>query len=70
VPNAIAAILLSLRDKTGKTPNAYFSWTDGHPIAYTLKYIFLGEGETAMVTREILRSEELSEHKRPVVHVG
>ncbi len=70
VPNAIAAILLSIRDRTGKTPNAYFSWTDGHPIAYTLKYIFLGEGETAMVTREILRSEELSEHKRPVVHVG
>jgi hypothetical protein len=70
VPNAIAAILLSIRDKSGTTPNVYFSWTDGHPIAYTLKYIFLGEGETAMVTREILRSEELSEHKRPVVHVG
>ena len=70
VPNAIAAILLSIRDRSGKTPNVYFSWTDGHPIAYTLKYIFLGEGETAMVTREILRSEELSEHKRPVVHVG
>jgi len=70
VPNAIAAILLNLRDRTGQTPHVYFAWTDGHPIAYTLKYIFLGEGETAMVTREILRSEELSEHKRPVVHVG
>ncbi|MBS1997762.1 MAG: amino acid transporter, partial [Cyanobacteria bacterium SZAS LIN-2] len=70
VPNAIAAILLNLRDRTGQTPHVYFAWTDGHPIAYTLKYIFLGEGETAMVTREILRSVELSEHKRPVVHVG
>ncbi|MBU6451598.1 MAG: amino acid transporter [Cyanobacteria bacterium REEB67] len=70
VPNAIAAILLNLRDRTGQTPHVYFAWTDGHPIAYTLKYIFLGEGETAMVTREILRSEELSEHRRPIVHVG
>jgi len=70
VPNAIAAILLELGRRTGKIPNVYFSWTDGHPVAYTLKYIFFGEGETAMLTREILRSAELDEAKRPLVHVG
>jgi hypothetical protein len=70
VPNAIAAICLELRRRTGKIPNVYFSWADGHPIAYTLKYIFFGEGETAMLTREILRSVETDEAKRPLVHVG
>lgn len=70
VPNAIAAILLDIRNRTGMTPHAYFGWSEGHPIAHTLKYIFLGEGETAMVTREILRSAESHEARRPLVHVG
>jgi hypothetical protein len=70
VPNAIAAILLEIRDRTGKSPHVYFRWADGHPLAYTFKYIFLGEGETATVTREILRSVEPSEAKRPFVHVS
>ena len=70
VPNAIAAILLDIRERTKSPPHAYFSWTEGHPIAYTIKYIFLGEGETAMLTREIIRSVEPSEKMRPLVHVS
>lgn len=70
VPNAIAALLLELRDRTQKVPHVYFGWSQGHPIAYTFKYIFLGEGETATLTREILRSAEPYEERRPIVHVG
>ncbi len=70
VPNAIAAVLLDLRNRTSKVPHVYFNWTDGHPIAYTFKYIFFGEGETASITREILRSAEPLESLRPIVHVG
>ncbi len=70
VPNAIAAILLETRDRSKKIPHVYFGWTEGHPIVYTLKYIFFGEGETAMLTREILRSTEPFEERRPFVHVG
>jgi len=70
IPNAIAAILLNIRDRTEKIPHVYFGWTEGHPIAYVLKYIFLGEGETAPLTREILRSAEPYEERRPIVHVG
>lgn len=70
IPNAIAAILLHLRDTTHTLPHAYFGWTEGHPLAYVFKYIFLGEGETAPVTREILREIESHPEKRPKIIVG
>jgi hypothetical protein len=70
VPNAIAALLLFIRDKTGKIPHAYFGWTEGNPVAYLLKFLALGEGDTAPVTREVLRQAEASPLRRPRIHVG
>ena len=70
VPNAIAALLLHIRDITGQRPHVYMGWTEGNPIMYILKYLFLGEGETAPVTREILRECEHEPKQRPFVHVG
>lgn len=70
IPNAIAAILLEAQKRSGRTAHAYFGWTEGNPITYVLKYIFLGEGDTAPVTQEVLRRAVSDPDHRPRIHVG
>jgi hypothetical protein len=70
VPNAIAAILLQIRNRTKKLPHAYFGWAEGNPVQYLLRFLLFGEGDTAIVTREVLRRAEPNPEIRPAIHVG
>lgn len=70
VPNTIAAVLLHIRDVTGLIPHIYFRWNEGNPIFNMIKFLFIGEGEIAPVTREVLREAEPDLTQRPWVHVG
>jgi hypothetical protein len=70
VPNALAPLLLYVRDLTGQILHAYFGWTEGNLIVYLLKFLAFGEGDTAPVTREVLRQAEPDPLRRPRIHLG
>jgi hypothetical protein len=70
VPNALAALVLAIRDETGVLPHLYFEWTEGNPSSQLLQFLLFGHGEVAPVTREVLRRAEPDRERRPRVHVG
>ncbi|MGW7443941.1 amino acid transporter [Kitasatospora sp. NPDC054795] len=70
IPNALAALALNIRDRTGQQPHLYFEWTEGSPFAQFLRFFLFGQGEVAPVTREVLREAEPDRSRRPRVHVG
>ncbi|HYK35712.1 amino acid transporter [Alloacidobacterium sp.] len=70
VANSIAALLIELENRTGQVPHAYFSWREGNPVTNIFRFIFLGEGDTAPLTHEVLRRAVSEPERRPIVHVS
>lgn len=70
VANSIAALLIYIQRSTGCLPHVYFHWTDVNPVINVMRFIFLGEGDTAPLTHEVLRRAVKDPSLRPVVHVS
>lgn len=70
IPNALAALVLDIRDHTGVRPHIYFEWTEGNPLMQVVRFLLFGVGDVAPVTREVIRRAEPDRASRPHVHVG
>jgi hypothetical protein len=70
IANSIAAMLIYLEHLTGNIPHAYFQWSEGNPIGNLMRFVFLGEGDTAPLTHEVLRRAIHDPKHRPHVHVS
>jgi hypothetical protein len=70
IANAIAALLIHLEKLTGQVPHGYFKWHEGNPMFNLFRFVFLGEGDIAPVTHEVLRRAITDQKRRPVVHVS
>jgi uncharacterized membrane protein YhaH (DUF805 family) len=70
VANSIAALLIHLKKTTGCIPHVYFHWTDVSPVVNAMRFVFLGEGDTAPLTHEVLRRAIKEPAERPIVHVS
>jgi hypothetical protein len=70
VANSIAALLIHIEQLTGCVPHIYFKWKEGNPVANIFRFLFLGEGDAAPLTHEVLRKAVPDISRRPIVHVS
>jgi len=70
VANSLAALLIHAGNMTGSVPHIYFKWKEGNPVANMFRFLFLGEGDEAPLTHEVLRKAIPDVDRRPIVHVS
>jgi hypothetical protein len=70
VANSIAALLIHIEKVTGCVPHIYFKWKEGNPVINIFRFLFLGEGDAAPLSHEVLRKAVPDISRRPIVHVS
>ena len=70
VANAIAALLIHVEKITGRAPAHLLQMERRKPCGEYLRFLFLGEGDTAPLTHEVLRKAVPDITHRPIVHVS
>lgn len=70
ISSAMASLALYIRDTTEVVPDLFFDWAPGNPLLHMLRFLFLGRGQNATTTQEILRRTVAEPEHRPRVHVG
>ena len=69
VPNAVAVTAMEAERIAGLQPDVYFEWSPGTPWREMFRFIFLGTGQNAVVTREMLRRAVPDIERRPRIHL-
>jgi DNA-binding NtrC family response regulator len=67
---AVQAALTGGAPAREETASFLSLWAEGNPLAYLLRFLLLGQGDTAPVTHEVIRQTEANPERRPALHVG
>ncbi|MBL0185504.1 MAG: amino acid transporter [Candidatus Obscuribacter sp.] len=70
VANAIAAILLKVRDEYDTRTVAHIGWSEDSPLLSAFTFLFFGDGETGLLVRKIIEAAETNHKHRPMVLMG
>jgi hypothetical protein len=69
IAHVIATIALEL-SRVGKPPEVHFGWSDENPMAASISFLLLGEGNVPWMVRELIRKAEPDRERRPKVFIG
>jgi hypothetical protein len=65
----VATIALEL-SRVGKPPEIHFGWSDENPLAASIGFFLLGEGNVPWRVRELIRKAEPNTRLHPKVIIG
>lgn len=69
IAHAVATIALEL-SRVGKPPEIHFGWSDENPLAASIGFFLLGEGNVPWRVRELIRKAEPNTKLHPKVIIG
>lgn len=69
IPHVITSIGLEFA-RVGRPPEIIFGWSGEGPVAATVKFVFLGQGNVPWMVHELIQRAEPDKARQPLVIVG